>query len=195
MKIIVVCECSGRVRDAFIKQGHDAISCDLKDTRSPGPHLKMDMFEALCTDHWDLAILHHECTFVANCGNRWYGQKSDNFHLRLQAIKSIERLWALAKKQAKALCLENPVGVLSTMSTLGKSTQIVQPWQFGHGEKKATCFWLHNLPKLKPTNIVDGRYPRVHREPPTKDPEERRELRSITYQGIADAMAEQWGSK
>ncbi len=187
MRVLIACEFSGIVRDAFLRKGHLAWSCDLLDTDSPGHlHYKgnvMDLFNNPDVPDWDLVIAHPPCTYLAVSGNRWYANTS----LRTGGIEFVEKLW---KMKTPKICIENPIGVLSTKSKLGKPTQIIQPWQFGHGETKATCLWLKGLPKLEATNIVDGREARIHKMPPSK---ERSKLRSITYQGIANAMAEQWG--
>lgn len=187
MRVLVACEFSGRVRDAFIKKGHLAWSCDLLETYSPGHlHYKgnvLDLFNNPDVPDWDLLIAHPPCTYLSVSGNRWYANTS----LRDEGIKFVEKLWAL---KVPKICIENPIGVLSTKSKLLKPTQIVQPWEYGHGETKATCLWLKNLPQLRSTNVVEGREGRVWKMPPSPD---RARLRSITYQGIADAMAEQWG--
>jgi hypothetical protein len=183
MKVLVACEFSGVVREAFAKLGHDAWSCDLLPTEIPGKHFECDIFEVINMG-WDLMIAHPPCTYLAVSGNRYYA-KSD---LRKEAIKFVEKLWDVPVER---ICIENPIGVLSTQSTLGKPTQIIQPWQFGHGETKATCFWLKNLPKLIPTEVVNGREPRIHYMSPSPN---RWKERSRTYIGIANAMAEQWSN-
>lgn len=181
MKVLVACEFSGIVRDAFANRGHDAWSCDLLETERPGQHIQGDVLEVL-DDNWDLMIAHPPCTHLASSGARWFKFKSD---LQMEALCFVRDL---AHCSIPHIAIENPVGILSTR--LRKPDQIIQPWQFGHGETKATCLWLRRLPHLSPTNIVDGRKPRVHYEPPSPD---RWKKRSRTYQGIADAMAEQWG--
>lgn len=181
MRVLVACEFSGIVRDAFLKRGHDAISCDLLPTESPGPHYQGDVLDIL-GDGWDLMIAHPPCTHLAASGARWFKDKVDE---QRQALDFVRRLM---DAPIPRIALENPVSIISTR--IRKPTQIIHPWQFGHGEEKTTCLWLKNLPSLVPTNIVDGRYPRAHRLPPTPD---RWKLRSKTYAGIADAMAEQWG--
>ena len=183
MRVLIACEYSGTVRDAFAARGHDALSCDLLPTEKPGKHYQGDIFELLSLDpEWDLMIAHPPCTAIAVSGNGTYA----NTHLRLQGMIFVERLW---KVKIERICIENPIGTLSTQSKLLKPTQIIQPWQFGHGETKATCLWLKNLPKLIPTDIVEGREAKVHNMSPSKN---RGKLRSLTYQGIADAMAQQW---
>jgi site-specific DNA-cytosine methylase len=181
MKVLVACEYSGRVRDAFISRGHDAMSCDLLPTDAPGPHYQGDVFDVI-DDGWDLMIAFPPCTHLAVSGARWFKDKQQE---QANALLFVRRLLdSLIPK----IALENPISVIS--SHIRKPDQIIQPWQYGHGETKATCLWLKNLPKLTPTNIVDGREARVHKMPPSAD---RWKLRSTTFQGIADAMAAQWG--
>lgn len=181
MKILIGCEFSGTVRDAFIARGHDAWSCDLLPTEKPGPHLQCDLLTVLDRG-WDLAIFHPPCTHLAVSGARWFKEK------RAEQLAALEFVRSLMSCGVERWALENPVSIIS--SQFRKPDQIIQPWMFGHGETKSTCLWLNNLPLLKPTNIVDGRENRVHRMPPGPD---RWKERSRTFQGIADAMAEQWG--
>jgi len=181
MKVLVACEFSGIVREAFRKRGHDAWSCDLLPTEIEGNHIQDGILHYL-NDNWDLMLAFPPCTYLAVSGARWF---KDRAIQQSNALYFIKRLMYAPIRQ---IALENPIGVISTK--IRKPDQIIQPWQFGHGETKATCLWLKNLPLLKPTNIVEGRTARVHREPPSKD---RWKNRSRTYQGIADAMAEQWG--
>ena len=181
MRVLVACEFSGVVRDAFIKKGHDAWSCDIIDTDVPGPHYKMSVLYHL-NDSWDLMIAHPPCQYLAASGARWW---KDNWHHQLKAFSFFMEL---VNAPISKICIENPVGYIST--AWRKPDQYIQPWQFGHGETKKTGLWLKNLPLLQPTNIVSGREARIHNMGPSKD---RSKLRSITYQGIADAMAEQWG--
>lgn len=181
MKVLVACEFSGTVRDAFIKLGHEAVSCDLLPTDKEGPHIQGNVLDIL-DQGWDLMIAHPPCTHLAVSGARWFKDK------QVEQKQAIDFFMALINAPIPKIAVENPISIMSTKYK--KPTQIIQPWQFGHGETKATCLWLKNLPKLETTNIVDGREPRVHSLPPSKD---RWKLRSITYQGIADAMAEQWG--
>lgn len=185
MRVLVGCEFSGVVREAFRAKGHDAWSCDLLPAADNSPHhLQVDVFfAARCTD-WDLAIFHPPCTDLASSGARWFKDKVQG---QADSVEFVEKLWAL---DIPRIAIENPVGVLSTRSKLGKPTQIIQPWMFGHGETKATCLWLKGLPALIPTDVVSGREARVHRLPPSSD---RWKLRSITYVGVAKAMQEQWG--
>lgn len=182
MKVLVACEYSGRVRDAFIACGHDAVSCDLLPSDSDGPHHQGDVAEILHFG-WDLMIAHPPCTHLAVSGSRWFKDK-----VREQA-EALVFVQMLLNAPIPRIALENPVSIISTR--IRKPDQIVQPWMFGHGETKATCLWLKGLPKLSPTNLVEGREPRVHRMSPGPD---RWKERSRTYQGIANAMAEQWGS-
>lgn len=183
MKVLIACEYSGTVRDAFIRAGHNAMSCDLLPTDKPGPHYQGDVMHVI-GDGWDLMIAHPPCTHLAVSGARHFEEK------RASGVqqKALEFVRALLAAPIPKIALENPVSIIS--SQICKPDQIIQPWQFGHGETKATCLWLKGLPKLKPTNIVDGREARVHRLPPGPD---RWKLRSTTYAGIAAAMAEQWG--
>lgn len=181
MRVLVACEFSGVVRDAFAAQGHDAWSCDLIPTTKGDKHIVGDV-QNILTDGWDLMIAHPPCTHLCVSGARWFKDK-----LPEQA----EALWfvdMLLNAPIPKIALENPISIISTR--IRKPDQIIQPWQFGHGETKATCLWLKNLPKLLPTDIVEGREARIHRLPPTPD---RWKLRSITFEGIAQAMAQQWG--
>ena len=181
LRVLVACEFSGIVRDAFKAKGHDAWSCDLLPTEKPGQHLPCDVID-LFSDDWDLMIAHPPCTHLAVSGARWWETK------QVEQRKAIWFFLALAEADIPKICIENPVGIMSTCWR--KPDQYIQPWQFGHGETKKTGLWLKNLPPLKPTNIVLGRKARIHKMPPSKD---RGKIRSITYQGIADAMAKQWG--
>jgi hypothetical protein len=182
MKVLVACEYSGAVRDAFLAKGHQAMSCDLLPTDSPGPHYQGDVRDIL-NDGWDLMIAHPPCTHLAVSGARWFKDK-----LVAQA-EALEFVRLLLGAPVPRIALENPVSIIS--SRIRKPTQVIQPWMFGHGETKATCLWLKGLPKLQPTDIVEGREQRIHKMPPSPD---RWKLRSVTYSGIAAAMADQWGS-
>jgi len=184
MKILIGCEESGVVRDAFSNLGHDAYSCDLLE-RDHERHLCADVVEAIKSQSWDMLILHPPCTALAVSGNRWYGTGMPRNNERLSSIDWTMDLWYLALESSQRVALENPVGVLPV-----KPSQYIQPWQFGHGETKKTGLWLHGLPLLEPTNVVEGREQRVWRMPPSS---ERQRLRSQTYIGIASAMAAQWG--
>lgn len=180
MKLLIGCEFSGVVRDAFMALGHDAWSCDLLPTERPGNHLQCDVREVL-GNGWDLMIAHPPCTFLAVSGARWFSSRLD------QQVEALDFVNELLKAPIGRIALENPVSIISTR--IRKPDQIVQPWQYGHPETKATCLWLKNLPKLQPSNIVEGRVARVHREPPSPN---RWKNRSRTLPGIADAMASQW---
>ena len=183
MRVLVACEYSGTVRDAFIRAGHDAMSCDLLPTESNGPHYQGDVRDIL-GDGWDLMIAHPPCTHLAVSGARWFKDKVT------EQAESLDFVRLLMDAPIERIAIENPISIIS--SKIRKPDQIIQPWQFGHGETKATCLWLKNLPKLTPTNIVEGRDNRIHRMPPSPD---RWKLRSTTYSGIAQAMADQWGTK
>jgi len=185
MKILIACEYSGRVRDAFIRRGHDAISCDLLPTDAPGPHYQGDVADIL-NDGWDMMIAHPPCTHLAVSGARHFAAKRES-GVQQEALDFVR---LLLEAPIERIALENPVSIIS--SHIRKPDQIIQPWQFGHGETKATCLWLKNLPKLQPTNIVEGREARIHKMPPSAD---RWKKRSETYEGIANAMAAQWGGK
>ena len=192
MRVAIICEFTGRVTDAFAKRGHYAISCDLMDSETPGNHYKGDAFDLLNSDDFDLIICHPPCTDLAVSGARHFQQKiADGRQER--ALKFVSDLMAAKNGNTglsiDRICIENPISIIS--SKIRKPDQIIQPWQFGHGETKATCLWLKNLPKLTPTNIVEGREAKIHRMPPSPN---RWKDRSRTYQGIADAMAEQWGN-
>jgi len=182
VRILVACEYSGRVRDAFLRKGHDAMSCDFLPTDVPGPHYQGDVRDVL-DERWDLMVAHPPCDHLAVSGARWFKEKQADG--RQQA--AIAFFMLLANADIPRICIENPVCIMS--SHWRKPDQIIQPWQYGHGETKATCLWLKNLPKLKPTNIVEGREARVHRMPPGPD---RWKERSRTFKGVADAMADQW---
>lgn len=181
MDILVGCEFSGAVRESFKKRGHNAWSCDLRPTEIPGQHIQDNILNYI-ERKWDLAIFFPPCTRLCVSGARWFNLYPD------EQEEAAMFFMALANAKIPRIAIENPIGVMSTKWR--KPDQIIQPWQFGHGETKATCLWLKNLPLLRPTNIVEGREARIHKMPPSAD---RGKLRSITYQGIADAMAEQWG--
>lgn len=186
MRVLIACESSGTVRDAFIRGGHEAMSCDLLPTDAPGPHYQGDVFDVI--DYpWDLMIAHPPCTHLSVSGSRHFAAK--RMDGRQQAAVSFFMALVRRSEHIKMTAIENPVCVMSSLYR--KPDQIIQPWQFGHGETKATCLWLKGLPLLQPTNIVEGREARIHRMPPSPD---RWKERSKTFQGIADAMAMQWGS-
>lgn len=201
MRVLVACEFSGTVRDAFIKRGHEAYSCDLLPTEKPGPHIKGDVLKVL-DDDWDLLIAHPPCTYLTVAANKWMKPEyrhrfPDRPVRRQQAVNFFMEFW---HNQIKRVCIENPVGIIST--EFRKPDQIIQPYQFGHTDRKTTCLWLRGLPKLKPTKVVapnikrnrNGKTASVHHDAALRLPaEERWKVRSKTYQGIADAMADQWG--
>lgn len=201
MRVLIACEFSGVVRDAFRARGHDAWSCDLLPTESRGSgspyywHHQQDVLDLFYGRvahsmrlegqgvEWDLMIAHPPCTDLAVSGARWFKNKQP------EQLAALEFVRVLMEAPVERICIENPISVIS--SKIRKPDQIIQPWMFGHGEVKATCLWLKNLPPLVPTNIVEGRTPRVHHASPGPD---RWKERSRTLKGIADAMAEQWGS-
>lgn len=190
MRVLVACEFSGVVREAFRKKGWDAWSCDLLDTEIPGKHYKGNVLELLYNESrhvykvpqtWDLMIAHPPCTHLAVSGARHFCKKQK------EQRESLEFVRKLLESPVPHIALENPISIISTH--IRKPDQIIQPWMFGHGETKATCLWLKDLPKLVPTNIVEGRENKVHKMPPS--PNRWRE-RSRTFSGIAEAMATQW---
>ena len=181
MRVLVACEFSGTVREAFAALGHDATSCDLLPSERPGQHYQGDVREILA-DGWDLAVCHPPCTHLAVSGARWFADK------RQEQEEALGFVRLLMDAPIERIAVENPISIIS--SRIRRPDQIVQPWQFGHPETKATCLWLKNLPKLAPTDVVEGREARVHRMPPGPD---RWKERSRTYPGIASAMAAQWG--
>lgn len=183
MKVLVACEYSGVVRDAFLAKGHNAMSCDLLPTEVPGPHYQGDMFD-LDLSEFDLMLAFPPCTHLAVSGARWFEEKRRDG--RQQA--AVEFVKRILEAPVEHIALENPVSVIS--SYIRKPDQTIQPWQFGHGETKRTCLWLKNLPLLAPTCVVDGRQARVHMMAPGPN---RWKDRSRTLPGIAAAMANQWG--
>jgi site-specific DNA-cytosine methylase len=183
MKILIACEFSGRVRDAFARMGHDATSCDMLPTDEPGKHYQGDVTDIL-GDGWDMMVAFPPCTHLAVSGARWFKEKRADG--RQQAALDFVRL--LMDAPINKIVIENPVSIIS--SHIRKPDQTIQPWQFGHGETKRTCLWLKNLQKLTPTDIVEGREQRIWKLPPSAD---RWKLRSKTFEGIASAMANQWG--
>ena len=196
MRVLIACEFSGIVRDAFLERGHNAMSCDLLPTERPGPHYRGDVFDVL-NDGWDLMIAHPPCTYLANSGVRWLHEQED----RWEAMEDGARFfYDLLHADIPRIAVENPVMHKYAVRIVGrKQDQCVQPWQFGHPESKRTCFWLKNLPLLQPTSDVrekmeqmtNAQRQRLHWLPPSAD---RWKLRSLTYSGIATAMADQWGS-
>lgn len=200
MRVLIACEFSGIVRDAFAARGHDAYSCDLLPTERPGQHYQCDVLEIL-GNHWDLMIAHPPCTYLTNAGvrhlhdrcvsrkgNRTSVYGSERFVKMFEAGEFFNRILSAPIDK---IAVENPIPHKYARALVGPYTQLYQPWMFGHGETKATCLWLKNLPKLVPTNVVSERVNRIHQMSPSPD---RWKERSRTLQGIADAMAEQWGS-
>lgn len=186
MRVLVACEFSGIMRDAFLERRHIAYSCDLLDSESSNVrHIKGDVLQHIAEEGhtYDLMIAHPPCTHLAVSGARWFKEK------RAEQTEALAFVQFLMDSPIPRICIENPIGVIS--SKIRKPDQIIQPWQFGHGETKATCLWLKNLPPLAPTNIVEGREPRVHHASPGPG---RWKERSRTLPGIAAAMADQWGS-
>ena len=184
MRVLVACEYSGRVRDAFRRRGHDAWSCDLLDCEAdPHWHYQAPVEDVLGRG-WDLMIAHPPCTHLAISGSRHFHRKQ-----REQA-EALDFVRLLMAAPIERWCIENPVSVIS--SVIRAPDQIIQPWQFGHGETKATCLWLQNLPCLKSTDVVEGREPRIHMMPPGPN---RWKERSRTFEGIAEAMGDQWGTR
>jgi hypothetical protein len=193
MKVLVACEYSGRVRDAFAARGHDAWSCDLLPSEAPGQHLQCDVLTVLDRG-WDLMIAHPPCTYLCNSGVRWLygGRGTVRDPVRWSAMEEGARFFhRLLHSGIPQLGVENPIMHRYATEIVGRRPdQIVQPWQFGEPESKGTGFWLVNLPKLVPTHVVEERRQRVHLESPGPD---RWKRRSLTYPGIAEAMAVQWG--
>lgn len=200
MRILIACEFSGVVRDAFIAKGHEAVSCDLLPSERPGPHIQDDVLSRL-DDGWDMMIAHPPCTYLTLAGLHWNYRKPGRAALTLAALEFVRQLLAAPIEH---IALENPVGCIST--NIRRPDQKIQPWQFGHPQSKLTCLWLKNLPPLRYTNVLapiayqaNGKSPRWENQTPTGQNRlppspDRWKLRSITYQGIADAMAEQWGN-
>ena len=186
MRVIVACEYSGRVREAFRKLGHDAWSCDILESEDDSEFHIQTRIEDVINDGRDLMIAHPPCTHLAVSGARHFKAKQES-GVQQEALEFVR---LLLEADIPKIALENPISIIS--SKIRKPDQIIQPWQFGHGETKATCLWLKGLPKLVPTNIVEGREQRIHKMPPSPT---RWKERSRTYQGIADAMAQQWGGE
>lgn len=187
MKVLVACEYSGTVRDAFIREGHDAMSCDLLPTDVPGPHYAGDVRDIL-GNGWDLMVGHPPCTRLCNSGVCWLEKR--NLWGAMEEGAEFFRL--LMQADIPRIAIENPIPHKYALKIIGRRyDQVLQPWQFGHGETKATCLWLKGLPPLLPTCYITTRADKMHRLPPSPD---RWKLRSKTYQGFADAMATQWGT-
>jgi hypothetical protein len=184
MRVLVACEFSGRVRDAFAKRGHDAWSCDILPTEVPGPHFQTTIFDVSVVNRgWDLMVAHPDCTFLTVSGARWNDEWREE--ARLAALHFVKALWRFPVPR---IAIENPIGRLSSLWR--GPDQIVEPFHFGDPFKKATCLWLKNLPPLIATNNLGAGEQACWKEAPGPD---RKKNRSRTYPGIADAMAEQWG--
>lgn len=185
MKVLIGCEESQEVCKAFRAKGHEAYSCDLLPCSGGHPewHIQADVFEAIQSREWNMAVLFPPCTDLAVSGARWFAEKRKTGEQQ----RSIELFMKIVNCGIDKMAIENPIGIMSTIYR--KPDQIIQPWQFGHGETKATCLWLKGLPPLQPTDIVEGREARIHKMAPRPD---RAKMRSKTYSGIAKAMADQW---
>lgn len=193
MRVLVACEFSGVVRRAFAAFGHEVYSADFEDSMDNSPnHYKGDCFDLIDTQHFDLMIAHPPCTYLCSSGLHWNkrGRLVDGVPRAQMTLRALDFVRRLLDAPIEKIALENPIGAIST--GIRKPDQIVQPWMFGHGETKATCLWLKGLPKLEPTDVVEGRHQKCWLLPPSPD---RWKLRSITYEGIAKAMANQWGTK
>lgn len=201
MKVLIACEFSGTVRDAFTKLGHDATSCDLEPSDTIGKHYQGNVFDII-NDGFDLMIAHPPCTYLTVTGNKWFKPEyKDRFPTREQdRLDGIAFFTKLYESNIPKIAIENPIGIMS--SILRKPDQIIQPWQFGHSMSKSTCLWLKGLPLLRPTNIVDKgefvtyksgkRMTKWYADAAKFDPKTRAKIRNKTFQGIADAFAEQW---
>jgi hypothetical protein len=186
LKVLVACEYSGTVRDAFRSRGHDAMSCDLLPSDVGGPHYRGDVRDVLDAG-WDIMIAHPPCTRLCNSGVSWLHKRN----LWDAMYEGADFFKAMLNAPIERIAVENPIPHKYALERIGrKYSQLIQPWQFGHGETKATCLWLKGLPPLRPTKIVEGREQRLHRLPPGPD---RWKERSKTFSGIAQAMADQWG--
>lgn len=186
MNVLIGFEESQAICIEFRKRGHQAFSCDLQECSGGKPewHLKMDIYQAIKSRIWDLIILHPPCTYTAICGNRWYW----NSPLRIEGAEFCKSVYDLARSVCDKVVLEQPKTIMQRW--IGKCSQKIQPWQFGHGETKETWLWITGLPLLIPTNIVAGRENKIWKMPPSSD---RQKLRSKTYTGIAEAIATQYG--
>jgi hypothetical protein len=200
LRVLIACEFSGTVREAFRRRGHDAWSCDLLETEQPSPyHVVGNVLDVLWGHpdgaQWDLLIAHPPCQYLTNAGSRWLYDggkgKVRNQQRWWSMIAAADFMRSMQLAPVPRIAVENPIMHRYGRAVVGAPTQIIQPWMFGHGETKATCLGLQNLPPLVPTQIVDGRAPRVHHESPGPD---RWKNRSRTLHGIGEAMAEQWGS-
>lgn len=188
-KILIACEESQEVCKAFRELGHEAYSCDILECSGGHPewHIKGDVLDII-NQYWDLIIAHPPCTYLCNSGVTWLHRQEGRWEKMREGAEFFKKL---LNNKCKLIAVENPIMHKYAVEIIGRrQDQLIQPWMFGHGETKATCFWLKGLPKLEPTNIVEGREQRLHRLPPSKD---RAKIRSKTFPGIAKAMAEQWG--
>ena len=185
MRVLIACEYSGIVRNAFMALGHDVLSCDLLPSEDDSPYHYLGDVSDLLDQQWDLMIAHPPCTHLSISGARHFKAKQKS-GVQQEALLFVRKL---LNAPIPKICIENPISIISTQ--IRKPCQIIQPWQYGHGETKATCLWLKGLPKLTPTNVVSGRDARIHKMPPSPN---RWKERSRTYQGIADAMASQWAT-
>ena len=202
MKVLVACEFSGTVREAFAAKGHDAWSCDIEPTDIPGKHYQGDVKDIL-KEGWDMMIAHPPCTYLTVTGNKWFKPEyKDRFPTRQQDREdAIKFFMMLAEAPIDKIVIENPIGIMST--TYKKPNQIIHPWQFGHEASKSTCLWIKGLPNLEPTNIVGKgefvtyksgkRMTKWYADAASKSPKERAKIRNTTFTGIAQAMANQWG--
>jgi len=202
MKILIACEFSGTVRKAFAAKGHDAWSCDIEPTDIPGNHYQGDVMDII-NDGWDMMIAHPPCTYLTVTGNKWFKPEyKDRFPTRQQDRQdAIDFFMSLVNAPIDKIAIENPIGIMSTVYK--KPNQIIHPWQFGHEASKSTCLWLKGLSNIEPTNIVDKgefvtyksgkRMTKWYADAASKSPQERAKIRNTTFQGIANAMAEQWG--
>lgn len=188
MRVLIACEFSGVVREAFRAKGHDAWSCDLLDTDIPGQHIQGDVLKIL-DDGWDLMIAHPPCKYICNGGNNWLNRRPD-LDWRGNREKSAEFFMEFVNAPIDKIAVENPIGCMS--SKYRKPNQIIRPFMFGHPYNKDVCLWLKGLPNLQPTRIIDPPYKKLDFWSDKRNPNGR-SLKSITFQGIADAMAEQWG--
>lgn len=186
MRILIACEFSGLVREAFTSLGHETWSCDMEETEIPGKHIKGDVLQVI-RDGWDLMIAHPPCTYLCNSGVRWLHSDPTRFGNMLKAADFFN---ALKNCEIPKIVLENPIPHKYAKYEIGVYDQIIHPWEHGHGETKATCLWLKNVPKLCPSSIVEGRDNKIHNMPPSSN---RARDRSRTYTGIAQAMSAQWG--
>ncbi len=184
MRVLVACEYSGRVRDAFRCHGHFAMSCDLLECEADSEFHYQGPVQDIINDGWDLMVAHPPCTHLAVSGSRHFHRK------QRQQAEALDFVRFLMNSPIERWCIENPVSIIS--SAIRPPDQIIQPWEYGHGETKATCLWLKNLPKLRPTKCVEGREARIHMMPPGPD---RWKERSRTFTGIAEAMGDQWGNR